>query len=187
MSTRTTVCRDPKLLKGHRRRTAGADGWQPKSPRNSIWQGKPACWGLPESNHSCPGPNDIMREIAGTLKPALSISSRAKVQSQPRSRPRWGNGRSRAQWNFQTMSVIFAIYSPLKSESCQATTATTGRACRTHYHRKSCLLTERDKLRKTVRQSSNCTTVVQIHSFRKVTNESESATTNTSLRGKAHE
>ena len=21
----------------------GADGWQPKSPRNSIWQGKPAC------------------------------------------------------------------------------------------------------------------------------------------------
>ena len=34
----------PKLLKGHRRRTAGeAGGWQPKSPHNSIWQGKPAC------------------------------------------------------------------------------------------------------------------------------------------------
>ena len=47
-------------------------------------------------------PSDIMRETAGTLKPALSMSSRAKVQSQPRSRPRWGNGRSRAQWICQT-------------------------------------------------------------------------------------
>ncbi len=67
----------------------GADGWQPKSPRNSIWQGRPACWGT-------------------TGVPTMS--SRAKVQSQPRSRPRWGNGRSRAQWNFQTTSVIFASH-----------------------------------------------------------------------------
>ena len=26
-----------------------AGGWQPKSLRNSIWQGKPACWGRPRS------------------------------------------------------------------------------------------------------------------------------------------
>ena len=37
---------------------SGADGWQPKSLLNSIWQGKPACWGLPESNRGCPGPSD---------------------------------------------------------------------------------------------------------------------------------
>ena len=43
MSCPTTVRRDPTLLKGHRRRTVGTDGWQPKSTRNSIWQGKPAC------------------------------------------------------------------------------------------------------------------------------------------------
>ena len=48
--TTVTAChllnslRDPMLLKGKRRRTVdGADGWQPNSPRNSIWQGKPAC------------------------------------------------------------------------------------------------------------------------------------------------
>ena len=35
-----------------------------QSLRNSIWQGKPACWGLPESNRGCPGPSDIMRETA---------------------------------------------------------------------------------------------------------------------------
>ena len=48
----------PKLLKGHRRRTAGrgADGWQPKSPYNSIWQGKPACSGRPEVQPRLPGP-----------------------------------------------------------------------------------------------------------------------------------
>ena len=37
------VHRDPKLLKGHRRRTMRTDGWQPKRPRNSIWQaGEPS-------------------------------------------------------------------------------------------------------------------------------------------------
>ena len=34
-----------KLLKGHRKTDCReADGWQPKSPCISIWQGKPACW-----------------------------------------------------------------------------------------------------------------------------------------------
>ena len=46
----------------------GADGWQPKSLRNSIWQGKPACSGLPESNLGCPGLNDIMRETADQIQ-----------------------------------------------------------------------------------------------------------------------
>ena len=54
------------------------------------------------------------------------MSSRAKVQSQPRSRPRWGNGRARAQWNFQITRVPLpattrTACSPLGSESCQAT------------------------------------------------------------------
>ena len=46
----------PTLLRSQRRRILGAGGWQPKSLLNSIWQGKPACWGLPESNRGCPGP-----------------------------------------------------------------------------------------------------------------------------------
>ena len=32
-----------------------------QKPSYSIWQGKPACWGLPESNFGCPGPSVIMR------------------------------------------------------------------------------------------------------------------------------
>ena len=56
----------------------------------------------PESNRGCPGPRDIKRDghnrLETSVKPALSISSQAKVQSQQRSSPRWGNGRSRAQW-----------------------------------------------------------------------------------------
>ena len=52
----------PKLLKGHRRRTAvGIWVAAQKSPHNSIWQGKPACWCDPESNRSSPGPRDIKR------------------------------------------------------------------------------------------------------------------------------
>ena len=93
----------PKAAQGSTKTDfGGADGWQPKSPSTASGRGNQPAGGLPESNRSCPGPNDIMREIAGTLKPALSMSSRAKVQSQPRSRPRWGNSRSRAQWIFQT-------------------------------------------------------------------------------------
>ena len=46
--TRATVYRDSMLLKSQRRRILGADGWQPKSLLNSIWQGKPACWRNPE-------------------------------------------------------------------------------------------------------------------------------------------
>ena len=77
----------------------GQMGGSPKALATASGRGNQPAGGLPESNHGCPGPSDIMREKAGTLKPALSMSSRAKVQSQPRSRPRWGNGRSRAQWN----------------------------------------------------------------------------------------
>ena len=82
----------------------------PKASATASGRGNQPAGDDPESNRGCPGHNDIMREIAGSLKPALSMSSRARVQSQPRSRPRWGNGRSRAQWNFQTMSVIFASH-----------------------------------------------------------------------------
>ena len=98
----------PKLSRDIEDGLRGTDGWQPKSPRNSIWQGNPACWGLPESNRGCPGPSDIMRETVGTLKRELSMSNRAKVQAQTMVRPRWGNGRSRAQWNSLTTSVTFA-------------------------------------------------------------------------------
>ena len=48
--------RDPMLLWGQRRRTM-RDKWvAAQKPSNSIWQGKPACWGLPEFNFGCPGP-----------------------------------------------------------------------------------------------------------------------------------
>ena len=40
-----------------------------------------------------------MREIAG-----------AKVRSQPRSRLRWSNGRSRAQWIFQTAPGLDEVF-----------------------------------------------------------------------------
>ena len=57
--------------------------------------------GDPESNRS-PGPCDIKRDghnrLETSVKSALSMLSRAKVQSQPRTRPRWGDGRTRAQW-----------------------------------------------------------------------------------------
>ena len=105
-----------KLLKGQRKTDCReADGWQPKSPRNSIWQGKtqPA-GGDPESNLGCPGPRDIKRDghnwLGTSVKPALSISSRAKVQSQPRPSPRWGNGRSRAQWRVQEVVRHLPLY-----------------------------------------------------------------------------
>ena len=39
MSPRTTVLRDPTLLKGHRRRTVGTDGWQPKSLATASGRG----------------------------------------------------------------------------------------------------------------------------------------------------
>ena len=43
---RTSVYREPKKAAQGITKTdcGGADGWQPKSLRNSIWQGKPACW-----------------------------------------------------------------------------------------------------------------------------------------------
>ena len=44
------------------------------------------------------------------------MSSRAKVQSQPTSRPRWCNGRSRAQWNSETTSVTFAGHNTRTAE-----------------------------------------------------------------------
>ena len=54
--------RDPMLLKGHRRRTArGRYGWQPKSLATASGKGNQPAGRLPESNHGCPGPSDIMR------------------------------------------------------------------------------------------------------------------------------
>ena len=59
--------RDPKLLKGHRRRTAGGRWVAAQKPSQQHLAGETSLMGLPKSNRSCPGPNDIMREIAGTL------------------------------------------------------------------------------------------------------------------------
>ena len=96
--TCSTVYRDPKAVQGTSNTDCGvADGWQPKSPHISTWQGNQPAGGDPESNHSCPGPRDINRDGHNRLKPTLSKSSRAKIQSQPRSSPKWRNGRSRAQ------------------------------------------------------------------------------------------
>ena len=100
---RSTVYRDPKAAQGTSKTDCGgAAGWQPNSTHNSIWQGKPACWGRPGVQPRLPGPpghQERWPQSAGnTVKPALSMSSRAKVQSQPRSSPHWGNGRTRAQW-----------------------------------------------------------------------------------------
>ena len=79
-----------------------ADGWQPRSPTTASGRGNQPAGGNLESNPGCPGPRDIKRDghnwLGTSVKPALSISDRAKVQSQPRSSPRWCNGRSRAQW-----------------------------------------------------------------------------------------
>ena len=56
VNSHNSLPRPPQLLKGHRRRTAGwGNGWQPKSPHNSIWQGKPACWGRPGVQPQLPG------------------------------------------------------------------------------------------------------------------------------------
>ena len=40
----------------------GADGWQPKSLATASGRGNQPAGGLPESNHGCKGPSDIMRE-----------------------------------------------------------------------------------------------------------------------------
>ena len=42
----------------------GADGWQPKSLATASGRRNQPAGGLPESNHVCPGPSDIMREKA---------------------------------------------------------------------------------------------------------------------------
>ena len=54
--TSTTVHRDPKAAQGTTKTDyGGADGWQSKSLRNSIWQGKPACWRRPGVQPQLPG------------------------------------------------------------------------------------------------------------------------------------
>ena len=120
MSTRSTVYRDPTAARGTSKTDCGwvgggggGGGWQPKSPTTASSRGNQPAGSNPESNRGCPGPRDIKRDghnrLGTSVKPALSMSDRAKVQSQPRSRPHWGNGRSRAQWKFSsTTSVTFA-------------------------------------------------------------------------------
>ena len=104
----------PKLLKEHRRRTAGGQmGGSPKAPTTASGRGNQPPGGNPESNRGFPGPRDIKRvghkRLGTSVKTALSISARAKVQSQPRSSPRWGNSCSRAQWKISsTTSFTFA-------------------------------------------------------------------------------
>ena len=67
----------PKLLKGHRRRTAGGQmGGSPKAPTTASGRGKQHAGGNPESNRGCPGPRDIKRDghnrLGTSVKPALS-------------------------------------------------------------------------------------------------------------------
>ena len=63
--------RDPMLLKGQRRQIMeGQMGGSPKAFRQHL-AGETS---LLESNLGCPGPSDMMRDKAGTLKPALSMS-----------------------------------------------------------------------------------------------------------------
>ena len=95
VSTRSTVYRDPKAAQGTSETDYGvADGVAAQKPPQQPLAGETSLLGGdPESNHGCPGPRDTKRDV----KPTLSISNRAKVQCHPRSSPRWGNGRSRAQ------------------------------------------------------------------------------------------
>ena len=53
----STVYRDPKAAQGTSKTDCGGQmGGSPKSTRNSIWQGKPACWGRPGVQPQLPGP-----------------------------------------------------------------------------------------------------------------------------------
>ena len=93
----------PKLLKGHRRRTAGEQmGGSPKASTTASGKGNQPAGGDPESNRGCPGPMTSRGET-NTLdtEPGQGPVS-TKVQSS------WGNGRSRAQWekNLTCFEVI---------------------------------------------------------------------------------
>ena len=105
---RTSVHRDPKAAQGTTKTDCrGADGWQPTSLCNSIWQWKPACWGDLESNRSCPGPiiSERWPQAAGnSMEPTLSMSSWAKVSHNQGPVYAGGNGNSRAQW--KTLKVM---------------------------------------------------------------------------------
>ena len=90
----------------------GQMGGSPKAPTTASGRGNQPAGGDPESNRGCPGFRDIKRDghnrLETSVKPALSISSRARVQSQPRSSPRRGNGRSRAQWERSRSGAVLA-------------------------------------------------------------------------------
>ena len=132
------------------------DGWQPKSPRTASGRGNQSAGGLRESNRSCPGPNDIMRETADQIQHSrCQAGPRFSINQGPV--PRWCNGRSRAQWKFQITRVLLpattrTARSLLGNESCQATTATTGRACRMQYHRKSTWMNLASQIKNRFRQ-----------------------------------
>ena len=94
----------PQNCQGTSKTDCGGGRWvaAQKPPQQHLAGETSLLGGDPESNRSCPGPREHQErwpQSAGhTVKLALSISSRAKVQSQPRSGPRRGNGHSRAQW-----------------------------------------------------------------------------------------
>ena len=61
MSIRTTVYRDPTLLRSQRRRIMERQmGGSPKA-LHSIWQGKPACWETTGVQPRLSGPHDDMK------------------------------------------------------------------------------------------------------------------------------
>ena len=95
---------EPKLLKGHRRRTVGGGRWvAAQKPPQQHLAGETSLLGATRSPTAVArapmtSKRDGHNQLETLVKPALSISSRAKVLSQPRSTARPGNGRSLAQW-----------------------------------------------------------------------------------------
>ena len=71
----------PKLLKGHRRRTAGGQmGGSPKALTTTSGRGNQPAGGDPESNRSCPGPRDIKRDGHSQLETNVNGTSTLDVK-----------------------------------------------------------------------------------------------------------
>ena len=97
----------PKLLKGHRRRTAGGRWVAAQKPSQQHLAGETSLLGATRS------PTTVAR--APWRNQQLSISSWAKVQSQPRSNSHRGNGSSRAQWKTLRSDADLASLAPRRT------------------------------------------------------------------------
>ena len=84
-------------------------GGSPNAPTTASGRGNQPAGGVPESNLGCPGPRDIMRDGHKRLGLIKTSTLDVKPGQGPVSTPRWGDGRSRAQWKISsTTSVTFA-------------------------------------------------------------------------------